>query len=261
MFTFTPIGYLRCSRAYHQEQPMQGVLSESGGYVELLKGCNYEQGLKDLAGFDHVWLLYVFHHNSTWKPLANPPYSDGKGRKGVFATRSPYRPNPIGLSCVRLQSITGNRVYVAGSDLLDNTPILDIKPYIPEYDSFPEARRGWLAEVDKTEYHICCSPQAEAQLGFLDRHGVDLRGVIATQLGHNPFDATRNKFISNENGFLLRFRSWRVEFAIAEQQIMIAEIISGYQNFLAPLGNDSPDDMAVHQAFCGAFPAVVRQQA
>ncbi|HMM60528.1 MAG TPA: SAM-dependent methyltransferase, partial [Candidatus Rifleibacterium sp.] len=75
---------------------------------------NYEQGLKDLEGFDRVWLLYVFHHNSSWKPLTNPPYSDGQGRKGVFATRSPYRPNPLGLSCVELKRISGNRVYVAG---------------------------------------------------------------------------------------------------------------------------------------------------
>ena len=238
---------------------MQGVLSESVGYVELVKGCNYEQGLKDLAGFDHIWLLYVFHHNSTWKPLTNPPYSDGKGRKGVFATRSPYRPNPLGLSCVRLQNISGNRVYVTGSDLLDNTPILDIKPYIPEYDSFPEARRGWLAEVNKSEYQICCSPQAEAQLRFLDGYGVDLRGVIAAQLGHNPFDATRNKFISSEHGFLLRFRSWRVAFTIVEQQVMVAEITSGYQNFLVPLGNDSLDDLAVHQAFRTAFPAAAEK--
>ncbi|HQB84435.1 MAG TPA: TrmO family methyltransferase, partial [Candidatus Rifleibacterium sp.] len=72
MFSFSPIGYMRCSRGYHQEQPMQGVLSESEGHIELVKGFNYEQGLKDLEGFDRVWLLYVFHHNSSWKPLTNP---------------------------------------------------------------------------------------------------------------------------------------------------------------------------------------------
>jgi len=110
MFSFSPIGYMRCSRGYHQEQPMQGVLSESEGHIELIKGFNYEQGLKDLEGFDRVWLLYVFHHNTSWKPLTNPPYSDGHGRKGVFATRSPYRPNSLGLSCVELKRISGHRV-------------------------------------------------------------------------------------------------------------------------------------------------------
>ncbi|MDD3147298.1 MAG: tRNA (N6-threonylcarbamoyladenosine(37)-N6)-methyltransferase TrmO [Candidatus Riflebacteria bacterium] len=253
MFNFSPIGYLHCDRDYHQEQPMQGVLSEAGGYIELLKGSNYEQGLKDLEGFDRVWLLYVFHHNNTWKPLTNPPYSDGKGRKGVFATRSPYRPNPVGLSCVKLQKIIGNRVYIAGSDLLNNTPVLDIKPYIVEYDSFPEARRGWLENVIKEEFLIACSDEASAQISFLAGHGVDLAGVIKTQLGHNPFDETRNKFIRSGDSCLLRFRSWRIEFAIEDRKVTVNRIMSGYENFLQALGNDVEADVAVHRAFKERF--------
>lgn len=233
---------------------MQGVLSEAGGYVELVKGSNYEQGLKDLEGFDRVWLLYVFHHNNTWKPLTNPPYSDGQGRKGVFATRSPYRPNPIGLSCVKLQKISGSRVYIAGSDLLNNTPVLDIKPYIVEYDSFPDSRRGWLENVTKEEYAVVYSPKATAQLDFLGGHGLDLGGVIKTQLGHNPLDATRNKFVRSEDGCLLRFRSWRIEFTIAGQQVLIQRIVSGYKSFTETLGNDSDADISLHKAFKAKFP-------
>lgn len=253
MFTFDPIGFLHCDHDYHQEQPMQGVLSAAGGYIELVKGCNYEQGLKDLEGFERVWLLYVFHHNSTWKPLTNPPYSDGRGRKGVFATRSPYRPNPLGLSCVKLQGIKGNRVYIAGSDLLNNTPILDIKPYIRDFDSFPEARRGWLEDVVKTEYAIAYSHQASLQLAFLKSHKLDLTGVIKTQLGHNPLDPTRNKFLKTENGGILRFRSWRVEFVFDERQIRVERIYSGYEGFAGPLGDDDSFDMALHQKFCAEF--------
>ncbi len=253
MFSFSPIGYLRCNRDYHQEQPMQGVLSEAGGYVELVKGSNYEQGLKDLDGFDRVWLLYVFHHNSTWKPLTNPPYSDGNGRKGVFATRSPYRPNPLGISCVKLQKISGNRIYIAGSDLLNNTPVLDIKPYIREYDSFPEARRGWLDKVIKEEYALVYSAETTAQLEFLSGHGIDLCGVIKTQLGHNPFDETRNKFVTTEDGCILRFRSWRIEFVIEGQQVMIKRISSGYQDFNEVLGNDTGADILLHKAFKKKF--------
>lgn len=256
MFTFNPIGYLRCDRDYHQEQPMQGVLSEAGGYVELVKGYNYEQGLKDLAGFDRIWLLYVFHHNSTWKPLTNPPYSDGRGRKGVFATRSPYRPNPVGLSCVKLLGISGNRLNIAGSDLLNNTPVLDIKPYISEFDSFPDARRGWLENVCKEEYSIVYDPMAFERLEFLKTEGVDLSGVIKTQLGHNPFDATRNKFVRSENTQILRFRSWRIAFFVEGRVARIIQIYSGYERFIEPLGNDSPADMALHLLFVEKFRSI-----
>jgi len=249
MFSFLPIGYMRCSRGYHQEQPMQGVLSESEGHIELVKGFNYEQGLKDLEGFDRVWLLYVFHHNSSWKPLTNPPYSDGQGRKGVFATRSPYRPNPLGLSCVELKRISGNRVYVAGSDLLNNTPVLDIKPYICEYDSFPGSRRGWLENVVKEVYDIEYEEVAARKAEYLKRHGVNLRGVISAQLSHNPHDATRNKYIKDAAGLILRFKSWRVLFAIDDKIVTIKDISSGYTDFSSALGNDTTADLKVHQLF------------
>ena len=149
MALFEPIGYLKCERSYHEEQPRQGNLSASQGYIELILGHNYEQGLKDLDGFSHIWLIYEFHQNKTWRPLANPPRTDGKGRKGVFATRSPYRPNQIGLSCVKLISIEKNKIFIADSDLLNNTPILDIKPYIPYADSHPDARGGFTDELSK----------------------------------------------------------------------------------------------------------------
>lgn len=233
---------------------MQGVLSESEGHIELVKGFNYEQGLKDLEGFDRIWLLYAFHRNTSWKPLTNPPYSDGRGRKGVFATRSPYRPNSLGLSCVELKRISGNLVHVAGSDLLNDTPILDIKPYIREFDSFPEARRGWLENVVKEKYSIDFSESAARQLAFLGGFGVDLDGVIDTQLGHNPFDPTRNKFIRCEDGGILRFRSWRIHFRCDERRITVYCIKSGYESFDRLLGDDSPADQAVHREFCRQFP-------
>lgn len=256
MFSFSPIGYLRCDRNYHQEQPMQGVLSESEGFIELIKGHNYEQGLKDLDGFERIWVIYVFHHNSTWKPLTNPPYSDGAGKKGVFATRSPYRPNQIGLSCVNLVRISGNRLYVAGSDLLNNSPVLDIKPYIPEYDCFPGSRRGWLENVVKDPYVIKFSDEAAAKVDYLKARGVDLGGVIKTQLSHNPHDQTRNKYVTGESGLLLRFKSWRIEFEIFELTVTVKNIRSGYRDFSRPLGNDSGEDLAVHRSFQAEFDQV-----
>lgn len=253
MFEIKPIGVFSCAHSYHQEQPMQGNLSEAAGHIELIKGYNYEQGLKDLAGFEYIWVIFVFHLNHNWKPLTNPPYSDGKGKKGVFATRSPYRPNPLGMSCVKLERIEGNRLYISGSDLLDNTPVVDIKPYIADYDSFPEARRGWLEHVVKEVFTIDYEGVAASKIAYLKRHGVNLGGVIKSQLAHNPHDNTRNKYIKTDDGLLLRFKSWRIHFTISGHTVMIRDISSGYTEFGQVLGNDTSADIKVHQLFVRHF--------
>ena len=115
---------------------------EEAGTIELLP--EFVEGLSDLAGFERIWLLYWFH-------LAPPsrlrvvPFRDTVER-GVFASRSPCRPNPIGLSCVRLHGIERNVLFIGGVDILDGTPLLDIKTYVPEYDSFPNSQAGWLSQ-------------------------------------------------------------------------------------------------------------------
>jgi tRNA-Thr(GGU) m(6)t(6)A37 methyltransferase TsaA len=251
MVTFNPIGYLKCERSYHEEQPRQGNLSSSQGYIELILGCNYEQGLKDLDGFSRIWLIYEFHQNKTWRPLANPPRSDGNGRKGVFATRSPYRPNQIGISCVRLVSINKNKVYIADSDLLNNTPILDIKPYIPEYDSFPDSKIGWLENIIDDNYEINYSEISKKKINFLKSKNIDLEGIINSQLSHDIFDKTRNKFIKDEKGYILRFKSWKILFNVEKKVVFIKDIKSGYNNdFSNLLGNDTNVDLRIHQCFC-----------
>lgn len=248
-----PIGYLHCDRNYHEEQPRQGNLSASQGYIELVAGRNYEQGLKDLDGFSRIWVIYEFHQNKTWRPLTNPPRTDGKGKKGVFATRSPYRPNQIGISCVKLLSVLKNRIYIADSDLLNGTPILDIKPYIPEYDSFPDARTGWLENIIENVFELKYSETAQKKIAWLKKQGVDLEGVVEAQLGHDPLDKTRNKFIRTENDCLLRFKSWRIAFDIKERTVLIKDVISGYVVYSNPLGNDTLDDLRLHQKFNTVF--------
>lgn len=251
-FTFTCIGHYRCPYDYKQEQPRQGVFSGAQGYIELIKGRNLEQALKDLQGFSRIWLIFVFHHNSTWKPVTNPPYSDGNGKKGVFATRSPYRPNPIGMSCVTLKKISGNRIVVEGSDLLNNTPILDIKPYIADYDSFPDASRGWLDNVKKEDFRIGYADDAEKKIVFLRERGVDLSGVIGSQLGCNPFDRTRNKFISDGSQYVIRFKSWKILFTV-EDEVIIRDVVSAYTCYDELFGTDTPLDLLVHRQFNAAF--------
>lgn len=116
------------------------------GTIELLPKRVQQESLRYLEGFDYIWVISWFHLNGPrLRPLVSPPR--GGPKRGVFSTRAPHRPNPIGLSCVRLVKIEGRTLHVDDLDLIDGTPILDIKPYIADYDAIPDASRGWLEEV------------------------------------------------------------------------------------------------------------------
>ena len=121
----------------------------SPGTVEILP--EFTPGLKDLDGFSHIILIYHLHQ-SHHAPLTVTPFLDSQPH-GVFATRAPHRPNPIGLSVVRLVRVEQNVLFVENLDVLDGTPLLDIKPYVPEFDSPPEFRLGWLETVKDNVHH------------------------------------------------------------------------------------------------------------
>lgn len=113
--------------------------------IELNAGMNFEQAVKDLDGFTHIWVIYWMHLNQGWNPTVMPPRGP-KVRRGLFATRAPHRPNSIGLSVVRLTKVEGRTLHIQGHDMLDGTPVLDIKPYLTYSDSFPDAQCGWVEE-------------------------------------------------------------------------------------------------------------------
>jgi tRNA-Thr(GGU) m(6)t(6)A37 methyltransferase TsaA len=138
----------------HQATTARGTREgvPASGEIELLPHIPLD-ALRSLDGFERIWLLYVFHMNEGWSALVRPPRGP-RVKRGLFATRSPHRPNPIGLSAVQLVSIEGRVLRVHGIDLLDGTPILDIKPYIPYADAFPDARAGWVDEVDAMEASV-----------------------------------------------------------------------------------------------------------
>ena len=116
------------------------------GTVEVFE--KFRAGLKDLDGFSHIILLYIFHRSQGFK-LEVIPYMDTQPR-GLFATRAPKRPNPIGLSTVQLDRIENGNLHVRNADILDGTPLLDIKPYVPEFDDYARIRTGWLEHARKT---------------------------------------------------------------------------------------------------------------
>jgi tRNA-Thr(GGU) m(6)t(6)A37 methyltransferase TsaA len=142
--TYEPIGVLRSPFLEPSDIPRQPAGPRSApGRIELRP--ELAPGLQDLDGFSHILVLFHFHRSTDFSLLVNPPRDSVP--HGVFATRSPRRPNPIGLSVLRLLRIEGNVLHVDDVDALDGTPVLDIKPYIPESDAWPEARAGWLEQA------------------------------------------------------------------------------------------------------------------
>jgi len=137
---FEPIGVIRSIHTSATGTPIQPAFAASSrGRIELRP--ELADGLKDLEGFDRIWVLYAFDRTE-FKELQVIPYRDTRPH-GIFATRAPARPNPIGLSCLRLLGIQGHILEIDEVDILDGTPVLDIKPYMPDYDAYPEARSGW----------------------------------------------------------------------------------------------------------------------
>ena len=144
-FVMCPIGVIRSPFTDKKQTPIQPTRSQATGQVEVYP--EFVEGLQDLEGFSHVILLYVFHCSSDYS-LRVKPFLDDEWH-GLFATRHPCRPNPIGLSIVRLIARRGNVLEIEGVDVLDGTPLLDIKPYVPDFDARQDTRVGWYETRSK----------------------------------------------------------------------------------------------------------------
>lgn len=147
-FTVTPIGWVRSpyQERFGTPQQAEGGVAATDAVVEFDPARLPEAALRDLDGMDRIWLLTYLHLVDSWRPTVRPPRGP-MVRRSVLATRSPHRPNPIGLSCVTLVGVQGTTLLVRGVDLLDGTPVLDVKPYLPYADAFPDARVGWIATI------------------------------------------------------------------------------------------------------------------
>lgn len=228
--TLHPIGFLRTSHAQKVDAPRQpAAAAHTPGVIQLLPGMNLEHAIEDLAGWERIWVIAWFDRNTGWRPKVLPPRSTS-GRKGVLATRSPHRPNPLGLSVFRLAKIEGLDLHVLDVDLLDGTPILDIKPYVPYTDAFPDSGSGWLARDPKPTYTIAFTPTAEQQLAWLaPRIALPLRErIVATlSLGPQPHPYRRIKTL-RDGRLQLAVQDWRVDFEVRDLHVQVTGIRSGY---------------------------------
>lgn len=169
-FNFQPIGIIHsCYKEKFGIPRQPGLVPAATATLELYAPYDCPEALSELQGFSHIWLVFVFHQamRDEWKPTVRPPRLGGNQRVGVFASRSPFRPNPVGLSAVALEDIECSnghcQLLLRDADLLDGTPVLDIKPYLPYADSLPGARGGFAAQAPKTQMTVTFNEQAATQ--------------------------------------------------------------------------------------------------
>lgn len=200
-FEFSAIGEVRTPFPDKFGVPRQpGLVSQAKGVIKIHPDPDLKTALRSLEQFSHLWIVFVFHEHGgrNWKPSIRPPRLGGNVKVGVLASRSPHRPNPIGLSAVAIEKIDleakgGPEIHVSGVDLLDGTPVLDIKPYIPYADSIPDANAGW-ASAEIPRYDVQFSDEALSEISKRDPNGdKNLKALIIEVLELDPRPAFQKR--------------------------------------------------------------------
>jgi tRNA (adenine37-N6)-methyltransferase len=260
--TLQPIGFLRTRQQVKFQAGHQATAAtEERNALELLPDCGYEQALQDLAGMDRVWLLWWFHRNDTWRPLVLPPRGASR-RRGVFATRSPHRPNPLGLTSVALLGITGRRLSLGPCDLVDGTPIFDLKPYVAAYDAFPNARAGWIDAVEAEEreparFTVRLADLAAEQANWLrETWHVDFTARLTELLSRAP-TPHRTRRIRRREGAMLEIGcgAWCAVFTVEGDVVSVTALESAYKlTFLLRPDYQNVPDREAQLAFRARWP-------
>jgi tRNA-Thr(GGU) m(6)t(6)A37 methyltransferase TsaA len=232
--------------------------------IELLPGRNFEHALEDLERWELIWVIFWFHLNPGWRPKVLPPRST-TGRKGVFATRSPHRPNPLGMSVVRLERIEGLVLHISDADMLDGTPVLDLKPYVAYTDAHPGAGAGWLEDAARagtsaqpndpvSAYAIQFEVLAAEQAAWIEAHtGLAIRERIQSTLALGPTSHPYRRIRRVGDWMQLSVKEWRVRFTVVERDVRVLEINSGFRDSqLAASGADEAHRR--HREFLALWP-------
>ena len=210
--------------------PTKFGLPRQSGLVEEIKGkivfeeeYRVPEAFRGLEDFSHIWLLWQFSEavRDNWLPTVRPPLLGGNTRMGVFATRSPFRPNSIGLSCVKLERVELNSpdgpvLFVCGCDLMDGTPIYDIKPYLPYADSIPDAVGGFTDNLDERRLEVACEET------LLDKIPEDKRETLIKVLSGDPRPSYQN---NPERVYGFVFAGFEVKFTVSDRKLTVTEVI------------------------------------
>lgn len=232
--TVEPIGVIHTPMRMKFDAPHQpDSAAAQVSRIELFPGRGFERAVADLDGFDRIWLIWWFHRNSTWRSQVMPPRGSQK-RRGLFATRSPHRPNPLGLTAVPLLAVDGLTLTVGSCDLIDGTPILDIKPYLANVDAFSDASVGWLGEIESELsgppiFKVKFSALAEQQRQWLCQRGVDPfeRAMLILERDPSPH-RTRRITRFKGGGYRMGCGAWKLVFDCSGSEVLVREITRGY---------------------------------
>ncbi|MBQ6873929.1 MAG: tRNA (N6-threonylcarbamoyladenosine(37)-N6)-methyltransferase TrmO [Clostridia bacterium] len=191
--------------------PRQSGLAETQGIIIFEKEYRTPEAFRGLEEFSHIWLLWEFSEakRDKWQPTVRPPLLGGNKRMGVFATRSPFRPNPIGLSCVRLDKIEltskyGTVLYIEGADLMDGTPIYDIKPYLAYTDSHPDAKGGFTEALGDNRLTVIIPDEIKA--GFAENKLQSLLSILEQEPRPHYIDDSERVYGFMFAGYEIKFK-------------------------------------------------------
>lgn len=215
-FSFQQIGVIHSPWKEKFAVPRQpGLVSDGGGTLELLAPYNQPEAVRGLEAFSHLWILFVFHQTQQagWRPTVRPPRLGGNARMGVFATRSTFRPNPIGMSLVALKGVDtahGRVMLQLGSlDLVDGTPVVDIKPYLPFAEALPDARAGFAQQAPAADMPVFFTPAAQQQIAALQHQVPHLQRFITEVLAQDPRPAYRKGAEADRE-----YAAWLLDFNV-----------------------------------------------
>lgn len=197
-FSFEQIGVIRSPYKEKFAVPRQpGLVQYGSGELHLLPPYNQADAVRGLEDFSHLWVLFVFHQTMEggWRPTVRPPRLGGNARMGVFATRSTFRPNPIGMSLVELKGVRCHKdqviLQLGSLDLVDGTPVVDIKPYLPFAEALPDAQASYAQQAPAASVSISFTKELESQFPVLEKRYPHLRSFIADVLAQDPRPAYR----------------------------------------------------------------------
>lgn len=230
-YAITPIGIIHsCYREKFGIPRQPGLVNAQTASIELLPPYNRPETVRELEGFSHIWVSFIFHgvEAGKWSPTVRPPRLGGNEKVGVFASRSTHRPNPLGLSVVELSRIeTGDKgvtLHLMGADLLDGTPVVDIKPYIPYVDSLPDARSGFASDAPVRKLQVVFSEQADEAIGRYEEQYPELRQLIGESLSYDPRPAYKSNSRERSRGGV-HFYEFDVRYEIREETLWVVEIV------------------------------------
>lgn len=229
-FDFQPVGIIRSCFPEKFGIPRQpGLVKEATATLELLPPFARTEALEGLEDFSHLWLIFVFHASltETWKPTVRPPRLGGNKRVGVFASRSMFRPNPIGLSVVELDRVDTTaeqpRLFLKGVDLLDGTPVLDIKPYLPYVDAIPNAHGGYAQGSPEPSLQVSLSTHAATQCASYENTFPNLVSLIIHVLELDPRPAYYDEDHSAKE-FGMRLLDFDIKWRVDGEQVEVMAV-------------------------------------